>query len=57
MVKKELKILKIIFILNNDEDLRYFDKQFTEESILDINDTQSQNYTYYNEFTYFNIDI
>ena len=44
-------------ILNNDEDLRYFDKQFTEESILDINDTQSQNYTYYNEFTYFNIDV
>ena len=44
-------------ILNNDEDLRYFDKQFTEESILDINDTQSQNYTYYNEFTYFNTDV
>ena len=45
-------------ILNNDEDLRYFDKEFTEESILDTNsnDTQTENYTYYNEFTYYNVN-
>ena len=43
-------------MLNNDEDLRYFDKEFTEESILDTNnnDSHNENYTYYNEFTYYN---